>query len=227
MLTVRPRRDAKPITGGRAEPGPHWPGHLNASLSALLLCLVLAVGACSGAAPTAAPSDRAPSPGQATASDTAESVSAAPVDATPEEGDCVETDVPIASSTDLERFGKVRCDDPDARYRVLLVTGSTVMCPALTGYTVTRYGQVFCLTDQLVDDPSLVTVDQLAVGDCVALDGDLTVEQIRRLACDDAAAEFTVVKRIDGFAEADCPADADQELTNSGIQRTTVCLAAR
>jgi len=204
------------------------PRRLAAGRSALLLLVAMAAlaacGSSGAAAATSAPRTAAPtaipSP-NATAGPTDPPAAEAPA-----KDGCVATDTEIGVATTLERFEAVPCTAADARYRVLLVTGADVLCPAGTEFTVTRIAAVYCLTSELVDDPTKVTAQDVAEDDCLAVAGGISVDEIRRYACDDPLAQYRVLAVLDRIDHAACPAAADQYLDSFDIPVRVLCLAS-
>ncbi len=202
--------------------------------------VAIAVAACSGTAGAKAPSTTsddatsapsieattlAPSAGDSTPNAT--DAPDAPADNLPAEGDCVRTDQSIGAATTLMQFEATSCISPMARYRVLAVMSAGLQCPSAAGYTVELRSQLFCLTDQLTDEPVSVPIEQLFPGECVAVLGKPMADHLRTIDCGSRDADYRVTITYLEDAEHKCPSGT-KAVTATTIfgMVATACLTA-
>ena len=177
--------------------------------SAITLALVLA--ACS--ATTGDGGGPSPSPAATTSpSPSLVPPASAAAIGSPSEGDCVETDQPIGPLTALTVFRVAPCLSPLARYRVLTVMTVGIPCPNGTGYTLDRSFQRFCLTDQLSGEPTPAIDFDVAISDCITLQGELFIESLARVDCGSTGAQYRVLDVFDSIVP-ECPSGTDNKVT--------------
>jgi hypothetical protein len=149
----------------------------------------------------------------------------------PSAGDCVETDQPIGALTTLTVFRAAPCSSPQARYRVLSVLPTGLGCPADTEFQVDRPGKRYCLAGMTAAEssPSASIATDVAVDDCVHLEGQVTITMFAKVPCSDASATHRVLATFDSIVP-ECPAGTDQRVTitqplSAGGAMVVVCLA--
>jgi hypothetical protein len=201
------------------------PLRIVAQAAFLSAALVLTVAACGAAVSQGTPALSASHSPSASSVSPTERTSQG-VDPSVSNGDCVYTDVPIAGVSLIREFRAVDCASAEARYRVLTIVVTKIMCPETTDYTLTRTVKVYCLSNDLTGRAKPPFDYDVVAGNCVVLERDFTsVTALHRVGCKASDAQYKVVK-VEQILTFNCPAGADTRVTlnRSLAQTLTLCL---